>query len=60
MSGAFSDAVYEAWRRGRNPGLVDRDRIRYDEAHGYEPEECVEREITRITPRPSQREEEES
>ena len=60
MSDTFGDAVYEAWRRGRNPDRVDPDRIWYDEAQGYEPEECVELEITRITPKPSQREEEES
>ncbi|MCR4300658.1 MAG: hypothetical protein NUV51_03535 [Sulfuricaulis sp.] len=53
----FGDAVWEAWRSGRNPDLVDRDRLWYDEAQGYEPEECVARELRRITPKPADDEE---
>ena len=51
MTDTYGDAVWEAWRSGRNPDLVDADRLWYDEAQGYEPEECITRELRRITPR---------
>ena len=50
MSDTFGDAVYEAWRRGLNPDAVDADRIWYDEAQCYEPEEAISRELRIITP----------
>lgn len=36
---AFYDAVYDAWRSGRNPDLVDRDRFDYCLVRGAYPEE---------------------
>lgn len=46
----YGDAVYEAWRSGRNPDAVDYDRMDDDYYRGYEPEQCIEHEIRRITP----------
>ncbi len=54
MSNTFYDAVYEAWRRGKNPDAVDPDRIWYDEVMGYEPDACIARELRRITPEPQE------
>ena len=44
----FYDAVFEVWRSGGNPDHVDRDRMFYDRADGFEPEVCVEREVRRV------------
>ena len=35
----FYDRVYEAWMRGRNPDLVDREQWDWLRAEGYQPEE---------------------
>lgn len=45
---AFGDAVYDAWRSGRNPDLVDYERIRDDVYDGYDRFEASEREVSRI------------
>jgi hypothetical protein len=44
----LEDACWEAWRSGRNPDAVDADRMDDDRARGYEPDECVSREVHRI------------
>lgn len=44
----YNEAIWQAWRRGKNPDAVDRDRISQDQAMGYENEEIVERELERI------------
>jgi len=36
---AFGDAVYDAWRSGHNPDLVDRDQFDNRLAMGAQPEE---------------------
>ena len=48
---AWGDAVYAAWRRGLDSDRVDRDRMDDDSYAGHGPEECVERELKRITPK---------
>ncbi len=35
----FNDLVYDAWRAGRNPDAVDRDRYDYRLCQGYYPDE---------------------
>ena len=53
MSKDYYDAVYEAWRSGRNPDRVDADRMDYDRALGYDADERISRELKRITPKPA-------
>jgi hypothetical protein len=47
----FGDAIWEAWRSGRNSDLVDADYLYSSRAEGLEPEECIAREMRRISPR---------
>ena len=37
----FHDLVYEAWRRGMNPDLVDKDAYDAATCNGYYPDEIV-------------------
>ena len=41
----FGDLVYEAWRSGRNPDLVDRDRYDAARAAGTYPDEITLRHV---------------
>jgi hypothetical protein len=49
---AFGDAVYEAYRRGYNSDLVDRERISHDIAEGCSDDEAAAREVRRVKPKP--------
>lgn len=48
MPDPYDEAIWRAWRRGKNPDNVSRDRISQDRAMGYEDEETIERELERI------------
>jgi len=45
---ARGDAIYETWRRGGNPDLVDYDRVDEDVRLGYDRFDAASREASRI------------
>ena len=47
----YYDTVYDAWKRGLNSDLVDRERMDYDLESCESVEECQWREIQRIRPK---------
>jgi hypothetical protein len=49
----FGDVVYEVWRRGGNPDLVDRECTDECYWHGVEAEECAIETTRRRTPKES-------
>ncbi len=48
----FGDAVYEAWKRGYDSDLVDRERVADDISDGLDPEQAAKREVARVRPKP--------
>lgn len=45
------DVIYEVWRSGGNPDLIDYDRVRDRFYDGYQPEECAYAELKAQRPR---------
>lgn len=46
---AYGDAVYLAWKRGINPDRVSRDRINETIEESYDPYDCAETEVKRLS-----------
>lgn len=53
----FGDAIFEAWRRGLNSDLVNPDQLDHSLGQGLSAEDCIAREINRISPPISEEEE---